>query len=140
MLPVKILIHEHKLVGGTHCITHLMQSTTQDLNFGNLIHSILHLHSMFAQACVFAAFKKEDKMPNLFKYGVFAAAVLLGQGLLQFGTNAHAEEESEEPRGGIWIIAASCDLPEESTVFGMHLLLPQGLFYSFTLGSHPDMS
>ncbi len=43
-------------------------------------------------------------MPNLFKYGVFAAAVLLGQGLLQFSTNAHAEEESEEPRGSIRII------------------------------------
>ena len=122
-----------------------MQSTTQDLNinFGNLIHSILHLHSMFAQASVFAAFKKEDKSTyaQSFKYGVFAAAVLLGQGLLQFGTNAHAEEESVEPRGGIRIIAASCDLPEESTVFGicMHLLLPQGLFNSFTSGSHPNM-
>jgi len=29
MLRVKILIHENKLVGGAHCITHLMQSTTE---------------------------------------------------------------------------------------------------------------
>ncbi len=50
-------------------------------------------------------------MPNLAKYGVFAAAIFLGQGLLQFGTNTHAEEESEEPPGGIWITAASYDLP-----------------------------
>jgi len=63
-LRVKILIHENKQVGGTHCITHLMQSTTQDLTFGNLIHSILHIHSMFTQACVTATFKKEDKITH----------------------------------------------------------------------------
>ncbi len=63
-------------------------------------------------------------MPNLAKYGVIAAAILLGQGLLQFGTNTHAEEESEKPWGGIRITAASYDLPEESPVFGMHLQLP----------------
>ena len=120
-LRVKILIHE---VGGTHCITHLRQLATQDLTFGNLIHSSSHIHSIFTQACVTAAFKKEDKTTHAQSCQVRSVCCCHSSGAGLTAVWYYAEEESEEPRDGIRITAASYDLPEESPVFGMDLLLP----------------
>ena len=48
--------------------------------FGNLIDSILHIHSMFAYTCVTAAFKKEDKSTYTQSFPVWGVCCCLSSG------------------------------------------------------------